>query len=129
MVPSPNGVVMIGGHSSRETGMIKLSKILELSSESTVDKLKWTELNQKTEFPRSGHISFIIPKEICEPTTTPTTLTSTTSYEPTTTSRTWSTVTITPTPTPTTTSRTLSTMTTNTPVPSWSPLSLIISIV
>ena len=61
--PTDKGVVIIGGY---DVGEKKWSKTLfELSGDS-VESLKWKKLDQKLQYPRDGHVSFLIPNT-CNP--------------------------------------------------------------
>ena len=64
MVSSPTdmGVVVIGGEDIKYN---KSSALFELSGDS-VESLKWKKLDQKLQYPRSNHVSFLIP-DTCNP--------------------------------------------------------------
>ena len=64
MVSSPTdmGVVVIGGEDEKYN---KSSALFELSGDS-VESLKWKKLDQKLQYPRFNHVSFLIP-DTCNP--------------------------------------------------------------
>ena len=60
------GVIVIGGRSQSLRISDKISDaLLELSGDS-VESLEWKTLDQKLIYPRSDHVSFIIP-DTCNP--------------------------------------------------------------
>ena len=66
--PTEKGVVVIGGHKSTwmdgEVIFGELcSDLLELSGDSR-ETLEWKVLEQKLQYPRSGHVSFSISNNI-----------------------------------------------------------------
>ena len=66
MVTSPTGkgVIFSGGFTNRFNGRAS-NDIYELSGNS-LQSLKWTELEQKLNYQRLSHASFLIPNEVSE---------------------------------------------------------------
>ena len=61
--PTNKGVVIIGGSNFGENKWS--NTIFELSGDS-VESLKWKKLDQKLQYPRDNHVSFLIP-DTCNP--------------------------------------------------------------
>ena len=67
MVSSPTGkgVVIIGGFYNHYFNNISSERLFELSGDS-IESLKWKKLDQKLQYSRNGHVSFLI-SDTCNP--------------------------------------------------------------
>ena len=62
--PTDKGVVIIGGH-HRQGYNFSSKCLFELSGDS-IESLKWKKLDQKLQYSRNGHVSFLI-SDTCNP--------------------------------------------------------------